>query len=79
MVPDCWVELDRVYARRKRRFSPKAGRVRKRGQRAERDDPPDGSKKGPKGPSGMTHQTGPKKWRPPKNQKNLSRERGGEK
>ena len=36
---------------------------------AERDDPPDGSKKGPKGPSGMTHQTGLKKWRPPQQNK----------
>ena len=54
MVPDCWVELDRVYARWKCRFSPKAGTVSGMIHQT-------GPKKGPKGPSGMTHQTGPKK------------------
>ena len=69
MVPDCWVELDRVYAWWKCRFSPKAGRVSGMTHQT-------GPKKGPKGPSGMTHQTGPKLRRQKKNQKNFSRERG---
>ena len=30
MVPGCWVELGRVNTRRKCRFSPKAGRVKKK-------------------------------------------------